>query len=103
MPIFPTPKSHIKSRLVRLGLLASEPIVLVNVRSLPGVVDPDVANGRGSRVTLLKHVVGKLALLGLVLVLQLVSIDRESFVSVHTWSTKMLNWVLGAGALAPMR
>lgn len=77
--------------------------MLVNVNRLPWVVDPDVADGRGSRVTLGKHVVGELALLDLVLVLHLVSIHRESFGLAHTWSTKMLNSVLGAGAPAPMR
>jgi hypothetical protein len=47
--------------------------VLVNVNGLPGVVDPFVAAGDGSQVAVLDHVLGQLALLGLVLVL-----DTES-------------------------
>lgn len=44
-------------------------VVLVNVDGLPGVADPDVLDGLGGRVSGGDHVVGELALLGLVLVL----------------------------------
>jgi hypothetical protein len=43
--------------------------VLVDIDGLPGVVDPDIANGLGSGVTGGEHLLGKLSLLGLVLVL----------------------------------
>jgi len=49
--------------------------MLVDVDGLPGVVDPDVADGLGSRVTGSEHLVGELSLLGLVLVLNSVSLD----------------------------
>lgn len=44
-------------------------VVLVNVDGLPGIADPDVADGLGGRVALDHHVVGELSLLGLILVL----------------------------------
>jgi hypothetical protein len=44
--------------------------MLVDVDGLPGVVDPDVADGLGSGVTGGKHIMGELSLLGLVLVLR---------------------------------
>jgi hypothetical protein len=43
--------------------------VLVDVHGLPRVVDPDVADGLSSGVAGVEHVMGELALLGLVLVL----------------------------------
>lgn len=55
--------------LVALALQTSVPVVLIDVHSLPGVVDPDVLDGLSSRVTGAEHVVGQRALLGLVLVL----------------------------------
>jgi hypothetical protein len=56
-------------RLVALVLQAGVPVVLVDVHGLPGIVDPDVADGLSSDVTGVEHVVGELSLLGLVLVL----------------------------------
>lgn len=55
--------------LVALVLQASVPVVLINVHGLPGIVDPDVADGLSSGVAGVEHVVGERALLGLVLVL----------------------------------
>ena len=78
--------------------------MLVDIDSLPGVVDPDVSDSLGSGVTGGEHLVGELALLGLVLVLHRESVYIHSFVIMtRTWRTKMLNSVLGAGAPSPMR
>lgn len=46
--------------------------MLLNVDGLPGVVDPDIADGASGVVAGVDHVAGELALLGLVLVLQVV-------------------------------
>lgn len=43
--------------------------MLVNVDGLPGIVDPGVAASDGGDVAAVDHLVGQLALLGLVLVL----------------------------------
>lgn len=43
--------------------------MLIDIDSLPGVVNPDVTNGLGGGVTGGEHLIGELALLGLVLVL----------------------------------
>lgn len=48
--------------------------MLVDIDGLPGVVDPDVANSLGSGVAGSEHIIGKLSLLGLVLVLSFVSL-----------------------------
>ena len=53
-----------------LRLQAGVSVVLVNVDGLPGVADPDVLDGGGGDVAAGDHVVGKLSLLGLVLVLR---------------------------------
>lgn len=52
-----------------LCLLLGKSVVLVNVDGLPGVVNPGITAGDGSGVAALDHLLGQLALLGLVLVL----------------------------------
>lgn len=44
--------------------------MLINVDGLPGIVDPLVAASDGSQVSVVDHVLGQLALLVLVLVLE---------------------------------
>lgn len=52
------------------GGLGGEAVVLVDVGGLPGVADPDVANGAGGHVAAGgDDIAGEAALLGLVLVL----------------------------------
>lgn len=53
-------------------------VVLVDVDRLPGVVDPDVADGLSGLIARLDHVVGQGTLLGLVLVLHWVSAGAPS-------------------------
>lgn len=64
--------------------LVGETVVLVDVGGLPGVADPHVADGAGREVAALgNHVVGDLALLRLVLVLQRGSASLVLFPSPH--------------------
>lgn len=53
-----------------LFLQGGKAVVLIDVDGLPGIVDPLVAASDGSQVSVVDHVLGQLALLVLVLVLE---------------------------------